>query len=127
METEDTLQKGVLRNLKKHVTNVERVDIIQVNALMKLKKLKKCGNVLTVLSSSKQNKNANVMKNHVVGRLKNGDVNTVTEHLQHSLVVEFMNVHVQIKLSMNLQKNQGTVIDVDVQVIIRLTAMLDLI
>jgi hypothetical protein len=66
------------------------------------------------------------MKSHVVDRLKNGDVNTVTEHLQHSLVVEFMNVHVQIKLSMNLQKNQETVINVDVQDIIRLTVMRDL-
>ena len=67
------------------------------------------------------------MKSHVADRLKNGDVNTVIEHLLLSMDVEFMNVHVKIKLSTNLQRNQETVIDVDAQVIIHLNVTQDLI
>jgi hypothetical protein len=59
-----------------------------------------------------------------------GDVITVMkEHLQQNMDVEFMNVHVRrnkLKLSTNLQRNQETVINVDVQDIILLNAMRDL-
>jgi hypothetical protein len=54
---------------------------------------------------------------------RNGDATIVIEHLQLSMDVEFMNVHVRVKSSTNPQRSLEHVIVVDVQVIIRQSVM----
>jgi hypothetical protein len=54
---------------------------------------------------------------------RNGGVTIVIEHLQLSMDVEFMNVHVRVKSSTNPQRSLEHVIVVDVQVIIRQSVM----
>jgi pectin methylesterase-like acyl-CoA thioesterase len=58
---------------------------------------------------------------------RNGDATIVIEHLQLSMDVEFMNVHVRVKSSTNhLRRSLEHVIVVDVQVIIRQSVMQEL-